>query len=89
MPVSEARLRRMAKERVKFKDHFYAYILINFFFLVLNIVASPQTWWFWWLTLIWGFFVLMHWYKTYITDDIALEEAEYKKLKEEQKQKAK
>jgi hypothetical protein len=47
-----------AKERVQeikgFYVHLVAYVLVNIFLIVLNLLTSPGRWWFYWPLLGWG-----------------------------------
>jgi hypothetical protein len=53
-----------AKERVKklkgFYIHLVAYILVNSFLFLINIMTSPDILWFYWPLFGWGIGVVMH-----------------------------
>lgn len=53
-----------AKKRVEQIKGFYgnliSYIVLNIFFLILNIVTSPNHLWFYWPLLWWGLGVIFH-----------------------------
>jgi len=55
---------KRAKERVKelkgFYSHLTIYILINILLIVINLVTSPQSLWFYWVTVFWGIGILIH-----------------------------
>ncbi len=43
-----------------FLAHFSAYVILNSFLFVLNILISPQTLWFYYVTLGWGIGLAFH-----------------------------
>ena len=53
-----------AKERVKelrgFYQHLVAYVLINVFLFVVNVLTSPGSWWFYWPLFGWGIGIVAH-----------------------------
>jgi hypothetical protein len=53
-----------AKKRVEQIKGFYgnliSYIVLNIFFLILNVVTSPNHLWFYWPLLWWGLGVIFH-----------------------------
>lgn len=58
-----------AKKRVEEIKGFYgnltAYIVFNVFFLVLNLLTSPEELWFYWPMLGWGIGVIFHGMKVF------------------------
>lgn len=54
----------LAKKRVQEVKGFYgnltAYIVVNLFFVVINLLTSPEHLWFYWPMLGWGIGVLFH-----------------------------
>jgi hypothetical protein len=53
-----------AKERVQqlkgFYQHLVVYVLVNVFLFVINVVTSPDNWWFYWPLLGWGIGIVAH-----------------------------
>ncbi|HLC27313.1 MAG TPA: 2TM domain-containing protein [bacterium] len=53
-----------AKKRVRQIEGFYVhlavYVLVNAFLLVINLVASPNSLWFYWPLLGWGIGIVAH-----------------------------
>lgn len=58
-----------AKKRVEEIKGFYgnltAYIVFNLFFLILNLLTSPEELWFYWPLLGWGIGVIFHGMKVF------------------------
>jgi len=48
------RAKRRVSELKGFYSHLTAYIIINLFLAVLNLVSSPDHLWFFWVTIGWG-----------------------------------
>lgn len=46
--------RKRVEEKKKFYQHRNVYLVIGGFFLALNLLTSPGTWWFYWPMLGWG-----------------------------------
>ncbi|WP_300566407.1 2TM domain-containing protein [Flavobacterium sp.] len=61
---TEAERLQQAKDRVKEIKGFYgnltAYVIFNGFFLVVNLMTSPEQLWFYWPLLGWGIGVIFH-----------------------------
>lgn len=85
--VSDKELRLMAKKRVEFRQHIIVYIIINAMLFFINILSSPGTYWFYWITLFWGVGVAFHYMDAYHGEGGKSEEREYQKLKAEMKKK--
>ena len=76
-----------AKKRVKELKGFYSnlvtYFIINVILIIINLVTSPGSLWFYWVTIFWGIAILIHASKTFILKGKILgEEWEEKKIKE-------
>jgi hypothetical protein len=75
-----------AKKRVEEIKGFYgnllAYILVNIFFLILNLVTSPEYLWFFWPMLGWGIGVVFHGLKVFNYMPFFGKEWEEQKIKE-------
>lgn len=46
--------RKKVEEEKKFYHHLGVYVVMNIFFIVLNLVTSPEHLWFYWPMLGWG-----------------------------------
>jgi len=76
-----------AKRRVKELKDFYrnliTYTVINVLLIIINLITSPGSLWFYWVTIFWGIGVLLHASKVFILKGKFLgEEWEKKKIKE-------
>jgi hypothetical protein len=60
---------RSAKSRVAqlrgFYVHLTTFIVVNVFLVILNLITSPHTLWFYWATLGWGIGLVAHALQTY------------------------
>ena len=75
-----------AKKQVEEIKGFYgnltAYIVINIFFLILNLKTSPEHLWFFWPMLGWGIGVIVHGFKVFNYMPFLSKNWEDKKIKE-------
>jgi len=88
-----------AKKRVEELKSFYGnlatYVAINAILIIINLVTSPGSLWFYWVTIFWGIGILIHASKVFIfkgfKGKFLGEEWEEKKIKEilEKEEKAK
>jgi hypothetical protein len=85
--TTDEQLRKMAKERVEFKQHLVAFVGVNALLIMINLLSGPDALWFYWVTLFWGFGVLMHGFSAYgFGGQEAMVEREYQKLKKKEKE---
>lgn len=52
--------RARAKELKDFYTHLITFIIFNAAFITINLLASPKTLWFYWITIFWGIGLLFH-----------------------------
>lgn len=56
--------RDRARERVEqlkgFYSHLAIFIVVNVILILINILTSPGSWWFYWVTLFWGIGLAFH-----------------------------
>ena len=76
-----------AKRRVKELKDFYrnlvTYAAINILLIIINLITSPGSLWFYWVTIFWGIAILLHASKVFILKGKFLgKEGEEKKIKE-------
>ena len=76
-----------AKKRVeelkKFYGNLVSYAVINVILIIINLVTSPGSLWFYWVTIFWGIAILLHASKVFVFRGKFLgEEWEEKKIKE-------
>jgi len=76
-----------AKKRVdelkKFYGNLVTYAVINVVLIIINLVTSPGSLWFYWVTIFWGIAVLLHASRVFVLRGKFLgEEWEQKKIKE-------
>lgn len=76
-----------AKKRVKELKGFYrnliTYVSVNIFLIVINLITSPDSLWFYWVTLFWGIGIVLHASKVFVLKGKFLgKEWEEKKIKE-------
>jgi uncharacterized protein YhhL (DUF1145 family) len=78
---------KKAKNRVeelkKFYGNLVTYGVINVILIIINLVTSPGSLWFYWVTIFWGIAILLHASKVFILKGKFLgEEWEERKIKE-------
>jgi len=76
-----------AKKRVeglrKFYGNLVTYAVINVILIIINLVTSPGSLWFYWVTIFWGIAILLHASKVFVfRGKFFGEEWEEKKIKE-------
>jgi hypothetical protein len=76
-----------AKKRVeelkKFYGNLVSYAVINVILIIINLVTSPGSLWFYWVTIFWGIGILLHASKVFVLKGKFLgKEWEEKKIKE-------
>ncbi len=76
-----------ARKRVRDLKDFYrnliSYAAINVMLIIINLVTSPGSLWFYWVTIFWGIAVLLHAIKVFVLKGKFLgEEWEERKVKE-------
>lgn len=76
--------RKAAEQRVKRLRAFYAhlaiYIVINLFLLIVNLLATPDYLWFYWLSLAWGLGLIFDAYDTFFRQRFFGRDWEEKKI---------
>jgi len=75
-----------AKKRVeelrKFYGNLVTYAVINVILVIINLVTSPASLWFYWVTIFWGIAILLHASRVFVFKGKFLgEEWEEKKIK--------
>jgi len=78
---------KKAKKRVEELKKFYGnvvtYVAINIILIIINLVTSPGTLWFYWVTIFWGIAILLHASRVFILRGKFLgEEWEEKKIRD-------
>ncbi len=82
----------MKVKKVKgFYEHLTSFILINIILVGINLLTSPDYLWFYWVTFIWGIWLVWHAIQTFVITD-QFDNWEEKKIqkymeKEEKKEK--
>ena len=80
---------RKAKAKVQrlkgFYHHLAAYVIVNLLLFVINIVTSPDTLWFWYVTVIWGIFVVWNAYGVFKEPNDEWEEKKIQEIMEKEK----
>ena len=76
-----------AKTRVRELKHFYrnltTYVAVNILLIIINLLTYPERLWFYWVSIFWGFAVLLHALKVFVFKGKFLgREWEEKKIKE-------
>ncbi len=76
----------IAKRRVEeikgFYAHLFAYLGVNVVLIVINLITSPGTLWFYWVTVFWGIGIFWHAMGVFVFHRIAGVSWEKKKIKQ-------
>ena len=59
--------RKRAQAKLSFFGHLAIYLVVNIVLLMVNLLASPETLWFYWAALGWGVGVVAHGATVYAT----------------------
>ncbi|NYT16831.1 MAG: 2TM domain-containing protein [Methanomicrobiales archaeon] len=65
-----------------FYSHLGVFIAVNALLFVINYLTSPGFWWFYWVTIFWGFGLLMHGLGVFSHGKIFTKAWEEKKIQE-------
>ncbi len=75
-----------AKKRVKalkdFYGHVVVYVVVNSGLFLINLITSPDVWWFYWPVIGWGIGLAIHGITVYTDQTVFGKEWEEKKIKE-------
>jgi len=75
-----------AKKRVEeikgFYGHLFAYVGVNITLLVINLVTSPSSLWFYWVSLFWGIGLFWHAMGVFVFSRFPGKSWEQRKIKE-------
>lgn len=52
--------------KIKFYNRFVSYVIVNLILFVINFLFSKEYWWFLWVVLIWGIFILIDFIKIFV-----------------------
>ena len=75
--------KRRVKELKDFYRNLFTYIGVNIFLIIINLITSPGSLWFYWVTIFWGIGIVLHASKVFILKDKFFgKEWEEKKIKE-------
>ena len=77
---AKARAEKIVDEKIGFYHHLYSYIVVNVILAVINILFSPDHWWFIWVSFFWGIGLVTHFVRTHIYRDRMIEK-EMEKMK--------
>lgn len=83
--IEEETYKRAKKKVAKtrgFYSHLAIYIVVNIMLIVINLLTSPDSLWFYWITIFWGFFVLWNALDVFGIVRIFGKDWEEKKIKE-------
>jgi len=76
---AQARVRRIRS----FYSNVITFILVNILLFVINLISNPYNLWFYWVTIIWGFVLIVQAINIFtIRDHFLGEEWEKKKIKD-------
>ncbi|KDE55793.1 2TM domain-containing protein [Methanoculleus sp. MH98A] len=77
-----ARARRRVEEIRGFYAHLVLYITVNLILFGINMLFSPDSLWFYWVTFFWGIGVVLHGFGVFAGDRFLGRDWEEKKIRE-------
>ena len=78
-----AKAKKRVEELKKFYGNLVTYVAINIILIIINLVTSPGSLWFYWVTIFWGIAILLHASRVFVLRGKFLgEEWEEKKIRE-------
>lgn len=77
-----ARSRRRIEEIRGFYEHLVIYIAVNLILFGINMLFSPDSLWFFWVTFFWGIGLVIHGFSVYVEGWIFGREWEERKIRE-------
>ncbi|ABN58402.1 MULTISPECIES: 2TM domain-containing protein [Methanoculleus] len=77
-----ARARRRVEEIRGFYEHLVLYTAVNLVLFGINMLFSPDSLWFYWVTFFWGIGVVLHGFGVFVEGRIFGRDWEEKKIRE-------
>jgi hypothetical protein len=75
--------KKRVEELKKFYGNLITYVAVNILLIIINLVTSPRSLWFYWVTIFWGLAILLHASRVFVLRGKFLgEEWEEKKIRE-------
>ena len=88
MDVRVLKEKWLKRQRSEFREHLWAYIIINAALALINLF-TPGPWWFQWPLICWGIGVAFHYRETHHPTEEAIEKGIEKMMRQEQKKREK
>lgn len=82
MDESYQRAKNKVEELKGFYGHLIAYIFVNVFLAIVNILTTPNFWWFLFVTFFWGIGLVAHGLSVFMKRGIFSREWEERKIRE-------
>lgn len=82
MDENYERAKRRVEELKRFYRNFFAFIIVNVFLAVVNLLTSPDFLWFLFITFFWGIGLLYQGYTVFSKRGVFSKEWEDRKIKE-------
>lgn len=76
------RMRNRVQAIRGFYTHFIIYLLVNVVLVIINLLSTPDVYWFYWTTLGWGIGVASHWWGVFGSRIFFSRDWEEKKIRE-------
>ncbi|WBF07988.1 2TM domain-containing protein [Methanothermobacter thermautotrophicus] len=76
------RARKRVEDLKGFYIHISVFTIVNLTLFLINLLSTPGTCWFYWITVFWGIGIIWHAFGVFIGDRFLGKEWEEKKIKE-------
>lgn len=84
--MSDQQRYERAKGKVQALKAFYsnliAFVMVNLLLFVINLLTSPGSWWFYWVTVFWGIGLIVHAFSVFGEGRLLGSDWEEKKIQE-------
>jgi hypothetical protein len=74
--------RKYVHDLKEFYTHLAVYVIVNLFLIIVNVITSPDSWWFYWVSLAWGIGLAIHAYEVFLQERFFGTEWEERKIRE-------
>jgi hypothetical protein len=67
--------KKVVNKKIKFYRHLFCYLMVNVFLFIINFSeihsnwSNIHQWWFLWVTVLWGIWLIFHYLKVFVFQD--------------------
>jgi len=79
------RAKARAEAKIGFFKSLGTYVIVNIALLIINLLTTPEEYWFYWVTIFWGIGVAIHGLKVYLGSSSRISRMKERMIQEELK----